>query len=212
MRDVASRHGEAPTDTPARRHAYEEVIGCINAVLADFADGQAIEWYEMFDAIKGLLADHQVDLASGDFAIPVTAPLSGGEGPRVLWNADLEIGRDWVDHQHRAMVAMLNEIGQLPAGYDPSDTDALLERLRRATWHHFHEEEAHLSACPEAAQHIAAHRRLLAVLDRLMFDVRAHRVDLPTVARNVLCDWLVDHILTLDRRDFGGISPRSDTD
>ncbi len=224
FRDAAAGHYEqalaigsgpalaAARQDPEQRRAYDEMIGRINTVLADFADGQPIQWYEMFEAIKHLLADHQIDLASGDFAIPVVTPANAGGDRLVAWGSDLEIGVDWVDRHHRGMVDMLNEIGRLPAQSDPVDRDALLEALRRSTWHHFHEEEARLPTGPDASQHIAAHRRLLAVLDRLLFDVRSHRIDLPTVARNVLRDWLIDHILTLDRRDFGGVSRGSDTD
>lgn len=209
FREIAGRHfeeqlavlRETGLDEGPPRRDYEEMIAEVDEVLADFARGSALHWFQMFEAIKRFLPGYPIDVEGGE--LPALAPQGGeAQAPLIAWSSDMEIGIDWIDGHHRAMADTMNEIGRLPPHYDVGDADALLERLRRSSWHHFHEEEARLPAGRAAREHVAHHRRLLAELDRLIFDVRARRADLTTV-RDELCRWLVDHIRTADRRDFG---------
>jgi hemerythrin-like metal-binding protein len=189
-----------------RRHASqnEDVIRKIDAVLADFTDGNgAVRWFDMIDSIENMLLHHKIALDTGSSAM-----LGKGEQephePLIVWTHDLALGIDWIDQHHRVLIDTINEIAQLPEAYDLGDADALLERLRRITWHHFHEEEARLALVnPGAAQrHVAQHRQLLGELDRLIFDVRSRRVVLSESTSDTLVKWLVEHIVNCDKRDF----------
>jgi hemerythrin len=122
----------------------------------------------------------------------------------INWTHDLALGVEWIDQHHRALIDTINEIGMLPEDYEVADADALLDRLRRITWHHFHEEEAILvlGDRERAQRHVAQHRHLLAELDRLIFDVHSHRIKLTGETGDRLSHWLVDHIITCDKEDF----------
>ena len=48
----------------------------------------------------------------------------------------MELGIDWIDRHHRAMVDTMNEIGLLSHHYDLGDADALLERQGFGRAHH----------------------------------------------------------------------------
>lgn len=183
---------------------YEEMIRKIDAVLVDFSvGGGAIHWFEMADSIENFLRHYERQERNRDIALRQ----EGAEPAReslIGWTHDLSLGVDWIDQHHRALIDTINEIGMLPRHYDVADADALLERLRRIAWHHFHEEEAHLAVGDHdrALRHVAQHRYLLAELDRLIFDVRSRRVDLTGETSDYLCRWLIDHILTIDKDDF----------
>ena len=192
----------AATPADPRARELEELCGHVDRLLAGFAGGGAIAWLPVLDALKRLFPD--ITMSEREEALFLVAlSKETDEGPLVKWTAALELGIPWIDKQHRALVATLNEIGRLPPDYDLAEADALLDRLRRLAWHNFHEEEAHLPAGVAANEHAIEHRRLLAELDRLMFDVRARRVDLLAEARDRLCPWLIEHIGITDRADFG---------
>lgn len=183
---------------------YEDMNRKIDAVLADFsAGGGALHWFEMVDSIEQFLRYDERQDGGGD----VILLKEGSEPPReslIGWTHDLALGVDWIDQHHRALIDTINEIGMLPEHYDLADADALLERLRRITWHHFHEEEARLAVGDHdrALRHVAQHRHLTAELDQLIFDVRSRRVHLSGETSDYLCRWLIDHILTIDKEDF----------
>ena len=187
-------------DQPQRLADYTDMIGKIDRVLTDFAAGTGIHWFQMFKAVRRFLPDPAVEEIDGD--LPALTSHADGQDALIAWSADLELGIKWIDRHHRALVDTLNELARLPSWCDQAETDALLERLRRTVWHHFHEEEARLSKGAEASEHVAHHRDLLAELEQLIFDVRSGRADLQMVVRGFLCDWLVEHIQTTDRRDF----------
>jgi hemerythrin len=194
------------SDDVLLRHTaqHEEMIRKIEAVLADFsAGGGAIHWFNMIDSIDHFLRQHERPEDDGDIVLLVEHCKPPQES-LVGWTHDLALGVDWIDQHHRALIDTINEIGMLPRHYDLADADALLERLRRITWHHFHEEEAHLAVGEHerALRHVAQHRHLLAELDRLIFDVRSRRVELTGLTGDRLCRWLIDHILTCDKQDF----------
>lgn len=183
---------------------YDAMMRKIDAVLADFsAGGGAVHWFDMADSIERFLRYDQAQRGRRDIAFL----REGEETPReslIGWTQDLSLGVDWIDQHHRALIDTINEIGLLPRHCDLADADALLERLRRIAWHHFHEEEAHLALGDRdrASRHVAQHRYLLGDLDRLIFDVRSRRVELTGETADRLCRWLVDHILGIDKEDF----------
>lgn len=222
LKAAAIRHFEeeiailgALDDSILLRHArqHEAMIARIDAVLEDFTNGSgALRWFEMVDSIKHMLLHHERTEDGGYFALLGAQPPAPKE-PLIGWTRDLSLGVEWVDQHHRALIDTINEIGMLPRPCDLADADALLERLRRITWHHFHEEEAHLAYVdPERAHaHVAQHRQLLSELDRLIFDVRSRRVELSDATSDYLVRWLIDHILNCDKKDFAGMSLGRDT-
>jgi hemerythrin len=197
------------TDSEFSRHMSEhaDMIHKIDGVLADFsAGGGAVRWFDMVDSVRNFLRHHESGDAKGDCAL-LNERIEPTKETLIGWTRELSVGVDWVDQHHRALIDTINEIGMLPKHYDLADADALLERLRRITWYHFHEEEAHLALSDRerAHRHVAQHRFLLAELDRLIFDVRSRRVDLTGETSDYLCRWLVDHIQTIDKDDFQSI-------
>jgi hemerythrin len=197
-------------DAVLLRHTaqHEEMIRKIDAVLEDFENGDgARRWFEMIQSIDHMLLHHELVEDVGYFHLLGRPPVLPKE-PLIGWTKDLSLGVEWVDQHHRALIDTINEIGMLPDNYDLADADALLERLRRITWYHFHEEEAHLVYCDQARaqRHVAQHRHLLDELDRLIFDVRSGRVRLSQTTSDYLVRWLIDHIVNCDKQDFAGMS------
>ncbi|PKU24194.1 hypothetical protein CWS72_12740 [Telmatospirillum siberiense] len=184
--------------------SYDAMMRKIDAVLADFAaGGGASLWFDMAASIERYLRYDEAQRGLQDIALSRDEENAPRES-LIGWTRDLALGVDWIDQHHRALIDTINEIGLLPRHYDLVDADALLERLRRIAWHHFHEEEAHLALGDRerARRHVAQHRYLLADLDRLIFDVRSRRADLTGETSDRLCRWLIDHILTIDKEDF----------
>lgn len=184
---------------------HEDMVRKIDAVLADFAAGDgAVHWLEMIAAIEEV---RHHDILDGKGAFFLQEDQLAEADPLIPWSKDLEIGIEWMDQHHRGLIDIINEIARLPKYYDLADADALMERLRRLAWHHFHEEEARLPSTTHDAvqQHVAQHRHLVAELDQLIFDVRSRRVDLGIAVKDRLCRWLIDHIKTADRDDFQSV-------
>lgn len=204
-REVGARANASDGELLQYTAAYDAMMRNIDAVLADFAaGGGAILWFDMASSIERFLHYDEAQRDRRDLAL---MPDGGGKPGESLigWTRELSLGVEWIDQHHRALIDTINEIGQLPAHYDLADADALLERLRRIAWHHFHEEEAHLALTGDrarAGRHVAQHRYLLADLDRLIFDVRSRRVSLSGETSERLCRWLIDHIVTIDKDDF----------
>ncbi|MDR3440919.1 hemerythrin domain-containing protein [Telmatospirillum sp.] len=206
--EIAALSGLSDSVLLAHTAQHEEVVRKIDAVLADFATGSgALRWFDMIDSIEHMLLHHEIEEDGGYFSLLGKQSVQAKE-PLIGWTRDLSLGVDWIDQHHRALIDTINEIGMLPPHYDLADADALLERLRRIAWHHFHEEEAHLALGDpaRARSHVAQHRQLSSELDRLIFDVRSRRVELSGATSEYLVRWLIDHIVNSDKRDFAGMT------
>lgn len=130
------------------------------------------------------------------------------------WKPEYSVGVESVDHEHRALIALVNRIGALLALGQASDqVEAGLAELHRAIAAHFALEERFMltQRYDQLAQHKADHERLLDELREMMDQLpgeslTTERAQALTMAVEA---WFATHFQTHDarlHRQLGGHS------
>jgi len=119
------------------------------------------------------------------------------------WDESITIGVPLVDEDHRFLIHFINRLHD----YDGLDVerdvfDSLLDSLFEFTEHHFRREERVMEACnyPDIKDHLDRHwkfERKLTAIQQDLLSSHSDRVGAETLS--FIKDWLVDHILNVDR-------------
>jgi len=122
-----------------------------------------------------------------------------------VWNARYETGLDVVDYQHRRLVELLNQLGELYSREDtPEELLRVFDELAAYTVYHFQTEEKLMAEMDISVGHAAPHRAAHADFIRQVGEARGLVEQNPVQAMSKLLTflsrWLVDHILGVDRR------------
>lgn len=145
---------------------------------------------------------------------PATAPLPHPHGrPLLDWRDEWTLDVEFMDDDHRHLAALLNEIARRwgPRGEDarlsadrgvPELLLNLLDDLGSHTREHFSREEAVMRTLryPDLPAHKSEHDLLLAELTISVREIRERgsaTIDFETL--HGLKDWLVGHVLEMDR-------------
>jgi diguanylate cyclase (GGDEF)-like protein/hemerythrin-like metal-binding protein len=122
-----------------------------------------------------------------------------------IWDKHFITGLAEIDDQHRRLVDMINQFGEVLTGNQPDsgDLDQIFNLLANYAQYHFSEEEAlmHLMRIDKRhlLSHLAAHFNFLQELNALHRELSAAN---PMTARNLfefLTQWLAYHILGADQ-------------
>jgi hemerythrin len=124
------------------------------------------------------------------------------------WNDSLLSGVDEMDRQHHILVDMLVEITDKP---NDIDNEALFDRVTQDLLayaiYHFETEESlmkelgYAQAAPEDQRaHVAAHRGFARQVVAMREEVREGLPGGNQALLKFLKDWLVNHIMTIDKR------------
>lgn len=124
------------------------------------------------------------------------------------WNDSLVSGVDEMDRQHRILVDMLVEISDKPADIDNKALfDRVSQDLLAYAIYHFETEEilmqetGYLQSAPDDFKaHVAAHRGFAQQVVAMREKAREGLPGGNEVLLDFLKNWLVDHILTVDKR------------
>ena len=121
----------------------------------------------------------------------------------MIWNPDWETGVDLIDHQHRQLLAQIEQLFQaVHENQAIGQVPELLGFLGEYVETHFANEELHMQVTdyPGYGTHKAIHDGMRSRVARL---IEAFRQDPSVVTDEVvdfLSDWLVQHIDVEDRR------------
>lgn len=119
------------------------------------------------------------------------------------WKDDYSVGVPAVDHEHRELIDLVNQLHQALASQQPEDAvTEIFGDLFRAISSHFALEERFMrqQGYDQAAQHKADHERLLDELRDIMDDYRdgtGHSVERLTASVEA---WFTTHFKTHDAR------------
>ena len=123
--------------------------------------------------------------------------------PLIEWKVNYELGIEAVDHEHRELIELLNELHDaLLAGAQPEAVQDLLGEVYAKISAHFALEEQMMRAMnyPEQAAHKDDHESLLEDIRDLMDDYEDGRyVDVDEFGRR-LEGWFSIHFGTFDAR------------
>lgn len=128
--------------------------------------------------------------------------------PFLEWRDEWTVEVGFMDEDHRRLVALVNRLARdfgphpAPSWEGPSLAQAL-DELVQAARAHFHREEEVMrtDGYPDFDDHKADHDLLIAelsVLARELLESRTYRLD--AAALDALKDWLLGHVLDVDRR------------
>lgn len=121
---------------------------------------------------------------------------------RFQWNDSMSVGSELIDSDHRALIDLINRVGESACDTaDPVDCAEILDSLIAYVEYHFAREEKMMEAAgyPEVEHHRAEHAGFTnhAYQLRREFDLDATAID--TAALSVyLRNWLNHHILIQD--------------
>jgi len=122
------------------------------------------------------------------------------------WDSCFLTGLPTVDEQHKYLVDLINQFGDLlmrPEGASADQVERLIGELKRYTIYHFQEEEAlmrsKLANSPHVRAHELEHARFLQDVNHLHADVTGDNQQAATALLNYLSNWLAFHILGTDR-------------
>ena len=128
---------------------------------------------------------------------------------KVVWDSSYSVGQSLLDHQHRKLMALCNDLGDCLATDGPA-SDALfheiLNELAAYARQHFATEEelVRRHAPSHLATQVAEHEAYFARITDLLFDASGGTLDKVGLQR-FLAGWWSGHILVSDlqlRDDF----------
>ncbi len=122
---------------------------------------------------------------------------------KMQWDATLSVGVELIDEQHKMWIGRLADLSKvIKAPQVASETVRALEFLIEYTKFHFSTEEELMDkhAYPGVDEHKQKHEDLRATLAGLEQDFREDGLTpaLTDAVNNVLLNWLVNHIKTVD--------------
>lgn len=118
------------------------------------------------------------------------------------WNDDLSVGNALLDHDHRKLIGLVNELHSATSrGAGMEVVGKVLAELAAYAREHFQREEHHMERVryPALDAHRCEHRELLEKVDALQHRFRNGDVTVAARVSMLLRDWLSIHIARSDR-------------
>lgn len=126
------------------------------------------------------------------------------------WTEDLAVGIDAIDTQHKELFRRINNLVLAIKDHRcKTEIDGTIDFLEEYAKTHFSQEEAYMRESRyenlrDHQSHHATYLQNLAELKRMAAEPRVHGVsyELSVTANQIVVDWIVDHIMKIDRQ-FG---------
>ena len=118
------------------------------------------------------------------------------------WNDALKLGHSAIDHDHRKLVGLINELGDaMSTGHGSSICGNVLAELVNYTRTHFAMEERLMALhhYPGASAHKAEHAKLIQEVVDFQYKFNAGTAAISVAVLHFLMDWLTHHILESDK-------------
>lgn len=119
----------------------------------------------------------------------------------LIWKDDYSVGVPLFDEQHRTLFSLINDfVEALKRGEEAGQAGRTLQGLLDYTTTHFKAEEDLMlrHGYPDYGRHKEAHDRFAATVKGFASEARNGTLDTGRLGR-LLMDWLVQHILHMDR-------------
>ncbi len=136
---------------------------------------------------------------------------------RLVWNDGMTTGDTEVDAQHKYLIDFFNDLGKsIRKEYALKDIEKVLKVMKfYAAWH-FGKEEGCMERhhCPIAGKNLKAH----AVFMQKFFDYQKEyektggSMELAFKIHEELSDWIVDHIMVVDKQLYPCVTGNIKTD
>ncbi len=146
---------------------------------------------------------------TGRFNLGETARAHGSRnaaastGPLLRWNANLSVGLNCIDDQHKVLIDLINELHrQMSSAAPESEIGTVLNQLIDYTKTHFGFEEDLFTehGYEETEAHVQVHSKLVSQLVDFQAQFKSGKTDISIELMEFLKDWLVNHIKKTDTR------------
>lgn len=119
----------------------------------------------------------------------------------VDWNPELSVGSERLDHEHRHLISLFNQLHTALA--EQRETLVLGSILKELVWHtrhHFRAEELLMKqhAYDGLAAHIAEHDRFSEQVAQYVAHFQSGRTEIAIEVADGLREWLIQHISQYD--------------
>jgi hemerythrin-like metal-binding protein len=133
------------------------------------------------------------------------------------WSEELSTGYADIDHDHKMLIGMINQLAIAPNRQDIIVLEFILDELSLYVSYHFSREEQLMSSLGYAGldKHCVSHRDFIEELKATRTKFNLKKQDLGNSLLLYLRDWLRNHILHEDKMSFGrsecGLSQAADS-
>lgn len=134
---------------------------------------------------------------------PAPAKAAAPAEPALRWDDRLNLGVAEIDGQHQTLVGYCNVlVAAIQKGQGQAAVTATLTRLRDYTTIHFAAEERYMEQIgyPDLPAHREAHADMVRRVKEFQRRIYQHEDPAPAEVRAFLKDWLITHILGVDRK------------
>jgi hemerythrin-like metal-binding protein len=122
--------------------------------------------------------------------------------PLFIWKPSYETGIAEIDNDHRLLVGIINELYEaMKQGHGYEILTQTIDRLVDYANRHFEAEESfmRISRYPHQEAHVREHRLLQQKVEEMERERRASKGPSAAELLTFLCDWLRDHVTTVDK-------------
>ena len=122
--------------------------------------------------------------------------------PLFIWKPSYELGIVEIDHDHRHLVGLINELYEaMKIGHGYELISHLIDQLLEYAEQHFKNEEGFMRSChyPHLEAHVREHQELQEKLGEMSRDRQQGKLPPSTELLEFLCMWLRTHILDSDK-------------
>lgn len=151
------------------------------------------------DHMQGQAGAHFDPLVTGALATMLEAR---SQARTIPWTVGMSVGDDKIDHDHRILLALVNQASSPGTSDDPIAIEFVLDELLGYTAQHFAREEALMDRIgfTDLAEHRHVHQQMLAEVRQLQQRLDASAPHVGEELTLFLGDWLTRHILVEDLR------------
>ena len=202
---------ERVAQTASVSKSMAQDIAGVNAAAGEIRDGgeqvqaSAMELSRLAEQLKALVGQFKVDMAG-------QASSGGGEPAAqavvksdvlIPWTESLSVGVSSMDAHHQKLVNMINELHAALRQKKGLEVGLkLLVELDKYVRYHFHAEEEMMRKAhyPKLDEQLKAHKLFLEKAGAMKQRWEAGDKSVPTELMRVLQDWLVAHIMKMDKQ------------
>ncbi len=121
------------------------------------------------------------------------------------WKSEYDTGISEIDNQHKVLVSLINELGDLVGDYfDRKAAAQVFNKLKNYAIFHFATEEGLMAQYhyveSDLNAHLAQHRQFESEFESVERDFDTISVEECNVVLSYLTNWLINHICKVDRR------------
>jgi len=122
--------------------------------------------------------------------------------PLFIWKPSYETGIPEIDHDHRQLVGIINELYEaMKQGHGYELVNNTIDRLLDYVARHFQNEESFMrvNRYPKLEEHEEKHRGFQATIMEMDLQRRLGNSPSTIQLMTFLCEWLRDHVTTVDK-------------